>query len=220
MPSDRTRTFDDLRQHYKAVIMQQGRVILDRDFNALQEIVNGRIAADALDEIGPCGTPDNGFAISLPGSGPSASIPSSFSAPNPWDFLIASGTIYVGGQRVELEPPPPGVPSWSYFQQPDWIQPVPITPGSASYSAISSEFVYLHLLEHEVSAVEDPDLRDVALGGPDTTQRVRLVRRVKRITVSSTTCSGACRKPRRTGLPRAIPSTPGRCGCCRRSRSR
>ena len=102
MPSDRTRTSDDLSQRYKAVVMQQGRVILDRDFNALQEIVDGRIAADALDEIGPCGTPDNGFAISLPAPESPALVLWSYSAPNPWDFLIAPGTMYVGGQRVVL----------------------------------------------------------------------------------------------------------------------
>ena len=220
MPSDLTRPFDDASRQYKAVVMQQGRVILDRDFNALQEIVNRRAAADALDEIGPCGTPDNGFTISLPENGPSASFSSSFSAPEPWDFLIASGTIYVGGQRVELEPPPQGLSSWSYFHQPDWIEPDPVNLGSASFANILSEFVYLHLLEHEVSAVEGPDLLDVALGGPDTTQRVRLVRRVKRIPVSSTTCAAPCRTPPWTGRTRATGSTPEPCGYCLRHGSR
>ncbi len=99
--------------------------------------------------------------------------------------------MYVGGQRVELRPPPRGQPPWSYFNQPDWIEPDPVTIANASYSAPASEFVYLHLFEQEVSAVEDPDLKDVALGGPDTTQRVRLVRRIKRIPVESTTCASA-----------------------------
>ena len=35
MPSDRSRTSDDLSQNYKAVMTQQGRVIVDRDFTAL-----------------------------------------------------------------------------------------------------------------------------------------------------------------------------------------
>ncbi len=67
MPSDKTRTSDDIRQGYKGPLMQQGRVILDRDFNALQETLSAAIEADALDIIGPCGTPDDGFAISIPG---------------------------------------------------------------------------------------------------------------------------------------------------------
>ncbi len=123
MPSDRSRTSDDLRQHYQAVVTQQGRVILDRDFNALQEIVNGQIAADALDEIGPCGTPDDGFAISLPTGSASVSVSFSFSRPTLWDFLISPGTMYVGGRRVVLEAPSPTQGAWSYFNQPDWLTP-------------------------------------------------------------------------------------------------
>ena len=124
MPSDLTRSSrDDLRQRYRAVVMQQGRVTLDRDFNGLQEIVNGQITADALDMIGPCGTPDDGFAISLPETGPSLSFSSSFSTPPADDFLIAPGTMYVGGQRVVLLPPGPNQAPWSYFHQPDWIAP-------------------------------------------------------------------------------------------------
>src|SRR5262245_62835056 len=40
----------------------------------------------------------------------------------------------------------------------------------------------------EVSAVEDPALREVALGGPDTAARTRLIQRVQRIPVDSADC--------------------------------
>lgn len=192
MPSDRTRTSDDLRQRYKAVVMQQGRVILDRDFNALQEILDGRIAAEALDEIGPCGTPDDGFAISLPGSIASTPFSHSHSTPHLWDFLIAPGTMYVGGHRVVLPPAAANQPAWSYFHQPDWIDPPPMAgSGGDSRSVPPHEYVYLHVSEQEVGAVEDPDLLDVALGGPDTSQRVRLMWRVERIPVDADGCASA-----------------------------
>jgi hypothetical protein len=195
MPSDLTRpATGDLRQHYEAVVMQQGRVILDRDFNALQDIVNGRIAADALDEIGPCGTPvaDDGLAVSLPPGAASVSAPVSFSAPDPFDFLVKPGTIYVGGQRVVFEAPPAGQPPLSYFHQPDWPSPPdPFARGSASFSAPQRELVALHAFEQEVGAVEDPELLDVALGGPDTTQRVRLMRRIVRLGVTGADCAEA-----------------------------
>ena len=183
MPSDRSRGFDDLGQSFKAVVMQQGRVILDRDFNALQEIVNARTAADALDEIGPCGTPDNGFAISLPPANePASSSGWSFSRPNHEDFLISCGTMYVGGERVILRAPPSGgrgflldslgQPSWSYFNQPDWLTPDnPQAFSGPSKSGNVYEFVCLHVFEQEVGSIEDPDLLEVALGGPDTTQQ-------------------------------------------------
>src|SRR5262249_49794825 len=162
----------------------QGRVILDRDFNALQETLSGAIEADALDIIGACGTPDDGFAISIPeiSSPPDSNLwapPAPLHAPvgHPLDFFISPGTMYVGGQRAVFPGAGPGQQpfTYSYFAQPDWIQPDDPSGGSPVVSP-QVEFIYLHLFEQEVSAVEDFDLKDVALGGPDTTQRLRLMR--------------------------------------------
>ena len=186
MPSDRTRTSDDLRQRYKAVVMQQGRVILDRDFNALQEIVDGQIAANALDEIGPCGTPDDGFAISLPETGSPPRSPRAYSAPQPWDFADRSRHDVRRRPARRAAAPGPGQPPWSYFNQPDWIDPpAPAAVRAAHRDPVRDEYVYLHVYEQEVGAVEDSDLLDVALGGPDTTQRVRLMWRVHRMPVDA-----------------------------------
>jgi hypothetical protein len=46
--------------------------------------------------------------------------------------------------------------------------------------------VFLRVFEQEVSAVEDPDLLDVSLGGPDTSQRIRLMVQLHRIPLSAT----------------------------------
>ena len=194
MPSDISRTSDE--QRYDGVVMQQGRVILDRDVNALRQTIDRRIAHDALDIIGPCGTPDNGFAIG-PAPGFSSPVnpplwvpplpPASPIAAEPYDFSISAGTMYVGGQRAvfPVNVPGQGAVEYSYFDQPNWLSPLaPATPPN-------QEFIYLHLFENEVSAVEDPELKDVALGGPDTTQRLDLVKRVKRLDVGSTDCTGA-----------------------------
>jgi hypothetical protein len=196
MPSDRSRRTDDLRDGYKEVVLQQGRVILDRDFNALQGLTGDQIAADALDVVGPCGTPDNGFEISLPQLSPPG--PPLFSPPDglgppareDFDFLISPGTIYVGGERAFLPGRQAGhAITYSYYDQPDWIDP-PDPVGFESPPG-ARELVYLELEEQEVSAVEDPDLLEVALGGPDTTQRMKLMRRVKREAVTSADCAGA-----------------------------
>jgi len=187
MSTDKSRSASDRYYDYTGVVSQQGRVIVDRDFNALQDIIDGRVDADALDIIGPSGTPDDGFAISLV----EASPPSIFRSPpggHGFDFLLAPGTMYVGGQRVVFPPRPAGHPiTYSYFDQPDWINPTP--PAAFVFSAV--ELVYLHLWEQEVSAVEDPDLLDAALGGVDTTQRLRLLRRVRRRQVTSAECTAA-----------------------------
>jgi hypothetical protein len=194
MSSDKSRSPSDRYYDYTGVVSQQGRVIVDRDFNALQNIIDSRVEADALDIIGPCGTPDDGFAISLIETSPPSvlqSPPSVLQSPptgHSLDFLIAPGTMYVGGQRVVFPPRPAGHPiTYSYFDQPDWISPT--QPASFQFSA--TELVYLHLWELEVSAVEDPDLLDAALGGVDTTQRLRLLRRVRRRQVTSADCTAA-----------------------------
>jgi hypothetical protein len=194
MPSDRSRTTDLPRNGYTNPVAQQGRVILDRDFNAGQGLTAARIAADALDFVGPCGTPDDGFRISFPvGSPPLQPFWSPPVTPPPesppvspggaYDFLIAPGTMYVGGQRAIFYGEQEGaVITYSYFDQPDWPAPPQPTPG------VQHELIYLDLVEQEVSAVEDPDLLEVALGGPDTTQRLKLLRRVRRLSVSATDC--------------------------------
>src|ERR1035438_9766660 len=218
MPSDLTRTSDDLRQGYKPPVMQQGRVILDRDFNSLQATLSGAIESDALDFVGPCGTPDDGFDIKLPTATPPDPPlwvpPSSLSLPPPndLDFLISPGTMYVGGQRAIFPGVPAGQPAftYSYFDQPDWIHPTnPLAmEGGSPPGVLAQEYVYLRLFEQEVSAVEDPDLKDVALGGADTTQRRRLMRRVERMRVQTTTCDSALAQATDTWLQQGFQVDP------------
>jgi hypothetical protein len=197
MPGDRSRRTDGLRDSYTGVVAQQGRVTLDRDFNAEHGYLAGRIEAEACDVIGPCGTPDNGFEIGIlqtsPPSPPFWSPPAPLSPPieHLGDFLIGPGTMYVGGQRAVLEARPAGHPvTYSYFDQPDLIA----REAGSVVEVIRNrgrELVFLALTEQEVGAVEDPDLLEVALGGPDTTQRLRLLRQVRRETVQGPDCTTA-----------------------------
>ena len=191
MPSDRSRPSDHAADAYTGVVMQQGRVVLDRDFNTLREVIDRRDAEVTRDVVGPCGTPDDGFAIAprrrvIPlllrrgiGSPPLSPPGEDF------DVAIGGGTMYVGGIRVEWPRTVNNAPaSYSYFAQPDWLEPRPAP-------APATEIVWLQLDEHEVSATEDPDLLDAALGGPDTTQRLRILRTVRRAAVGATTCQPA-----------------------------
>jgi hypothetical protein len=174
MGSDRARNSYDRRQQYRSVVMQQGRVQLEADWNEAQFIASEEIRDEALDFVGPSGTPDNGYAITFP---------STFSA---YDFQVGAGIMYVGGVRLWAAKP------IEYGQQSDWLDtaidpewvPVPtINPGN--------EYIYLMVREQEVSAVEDSDLKDVALGGPDTAQRTRLIQHVERMATQATDCAGA-----------------------------
>lgn len=195
MPADRSRRTDGLRDAYVGVVAQQGRVTLDRDFNAEHGYLAGRLEAQTIDVIGPSGTPGEGFKTSLPGTGTPTlcTPPEPLTLPSPepeYDFLISPGTMYLGGQRAVL----PGVQNsraitYSFFDQPDRAHP-PFGPDAVGpNNPPKQELVYLALSEQEVSAVEDPDLLEVALGGPDTTQRLRLMRRVSRRAVTTADCT-------------------------------
>jgi hypothetical protein len=178
MGSDRARVSYDPKQQYRSVVMQQGRVTLEADWNEASQIATEALRRETLDFVGPCGTPDNGYEILL-----------NSSSSNPYDFTIQPGTMYVGGMRVHL------LEAVDYSNQPDWQDTGPADPYWVSASSlpgsppVTDECVYLYLREQEVSAAEDYDLKDVALGGPDTAQRTRLIQRFVRVPCDGTTCA-------------------------------
>jgi hypothetical protein len=183
MGSDRARISYNPGQLYRSVVMQQGRVTLEADWNEAQTIAGEQLRRETLDIVGPAGTwrNDNGYAISL--------IPASGGNPPSYDFTIASGSMYVGGERAYLpatinySAQPEG--DWMDFaQDPDWVALYTSNPGF-------NEYVYLLLREQEVSAVEDSDLKDIALGGPDTAQRTRLIQHIVRHKTTGTDCPSA-----------------------------
>jgi hypothetical protein len=192
MPSDRSRPPDPASDAYTGVAYQQGRVTFDRDYNTLREIIDRRDETTTRDLVGPCGTPDNGFAVTrplrlLPRLATELMVirPPVILSPaaESYNLMIRSGTMFLGGVRVEWPGEPGGgAAEYSYYDQPDWLSPDPP-------AAPQTEIVYLLADEHEVSATEDPNLYDVALGGPDTTQRLRLQRTVHRQAVSAASCT-------------------------------
>jgi hypothetical protein len=163
MGSDRSRRSYDKTRAYRSVVPQQGRVMLEADLNEAQEIAGEEVRREVLDVVGPSGTPDNGYKVSFPPGAPSKA-----------DFDVGPGTMYVGGLRVEQ-----ANPALRYLSQPEWLDQPALVSGALSLH----ELVYLALSEQEVGAVEDHALREVALGGPDTAQRTRLVQHVERINV-------------------------------------
>lgn len=165
MPTDRSRPSDDRRQSYRGVRFQQGRVIVERDLNAAEELAADQLRDVTLDVVGPVGSPDEGFKITPATKG------------KDFDFTIEAGTYYLGGVRVSL------AETTTYFNQPDWITPDWLTSKDekALIGKSWNEFVFLHVQEVEVSAREDPDLADVGLGGPDTAGRLRQLVHIERL---------------------------------------
>jgi hypothetical protein len=160
MATDIARLSFDPARHYTGVVAQQGRVTLEAEQNEQRVIDAEERRLELIDIIGPAGTPDNGYVIS-PAAGS--------------DFTIGAGTMYAGGLRVTLDHPIPysNQPDWlDHTDDPDWIAP--------SGKLGPYEHVVLVIQERDVTAVEDPALREAALGGPDGSARTILLQHVER----------------------------------------
>ena len=162
MRGDFSRLTFNPRKRYTRVWMQQGRVLLDADWNEQADIQAYYLRALVVDLIGAYGGPrDNcGFAISVH----DGEKRSGQSKPGAGDFFIGRGRYYVGGLLCENER------SCLFSAQPN-ASPALLTAGSY--------LVYLDVWERQITFLEEPAMREVALGGPDTTTRSQLVWLVK-----------------------------------------
>jgi Family of unknown function (DUF6519)/IPT/TIG domain len=185
MAGDRSRVSYDPGRKWRGLVAQQGRVTLDADWNEAATIGEERDRLMTLDAVGPFGTPDAGYGVTATGTaGPPAPVPK-----RPGELTIGPGTLYLGGERLDLDAPV------TYSTQPDWLDystdKLWLPPKVPDAAGTSYELVYLLASEQEVSATEDPALADVALGGPDTMQRRRILQRFVRQPSPSGTCAGA-----------------------------
>lgn len=192
MGSDRARISYDPSRQWRGLVAQQGRVTIEADWNEAAAIGAADDRAVTLDVVGPVGTPDAGYHVTA-NSQQTASPPSG----SPVGLIeIGHGTLYLGGERLALDNDlylPSGTEA-----QPDWLDTetgtlwiAPDAPPSSPPTGTTNELVYLLAIEQEVGAVEDPALADVALGGPDTTARLRVLQRVVRRLTHEDTCTDA-----------------------------
>jgi hypothetical protein len=238
MKADLTRrTFNPLK-HFTRVLMQQGRVQLDADWNEQTAVLLHNLRTLAADLIGPHGGPDGDFAVPP-------------TQPFPYDFVIGAGHYYVDGILCEADSewipitvpeagasnkvkilywPQDGLASWknqyvevelsggaslvqvkitdldpanrtltldpavstparvrhlnTYMKQPDY--PVPV---KEEIEKNTQYLVYLDVWERLVTYVEDDSIREVALNGPDTAARSKVVWQVKIIAAPQAGCN-------------------------------
>jgi hypothetical protein len=182
MASDRARVSYDPSRSWRGVIAQQGRVTVEADWNEAAMIGEERDRHVALDVVGPVGSPDRGYAVTA------APPRGERSGSAPGDLTIGPGTLYLGGERLDL------TERVRYSAQPDWLDhstdPMWQAPLARRDADSRHELVYLLAAEQEVSAVEDPALADVALGGPDTMQRRRILQHFVRCPAGSASREG------------------------------
>jgi len=161
---DLSRLATDPRKHYAGVRMQQGRVLTDDDFNEAAAIDAEELRRTRLHAIGVYGSPDAGF------------LPADFGVANgTLDFAISAGNLYLGGLRLEMTTPD------RFVLQKDWLEFDAAVDGAAppAEGQTRTDLVWIEAWQQPVTAVEDAELFEVALGGPDTTTRWRTMRRVR-----------------------------------------
>ena len=280
-------------RHYSNVLMQQGRVQLDSDWNEFQAIYDHQVQATCRDTIGKCGVPADGggFGIGVTLDGKDLTISAgrgyvdgilceidlgtpvqatisgqtNVAGPTPLlgrvippqinqiivDKLKVDGRDFKQGQYIELSatgvpssviPPvtfqissvtqssntltlsatilPPLVSAHSlevrrvpsYLLQEDYFPDPTITPDQGSYY-----FVYLDAWKRHITALEDPHIKEVALGGADTTTRIKTLCQVKlqkwnpqTQTVTAPNCSDFPLIPFSTGMMNARTAPPSK----------
>src|ERR1700754_3358193 len=177
MNGDFSRTTFRPEMHYSGVLMQQGRVLLDSDWNEQVALFNYYFQTLARDLIGPYGGPrlNAGFKVLKQGD---KEIPEELKGTAlTHNFWIGPGHYYVDGllcqnDGLKLYAPPD---AGAGISQSDWIP--------EEWDGDGPYLVYLDVWQRHVTALEDQAIREVALGpqGPDTTTRVKTVWQVKTI---------------------------------------
>jgi hypothetical protein len=169
MKGDFSRDTFDRRHRFARVLLQQGRVLLDADWNEQTSILLHYIRSLARDLIGPHGGPDDdGFRIGCTDADGDVLN---------CDFSIGRGRYYVDGILVETDGPDAcahdvGLPQLRYLTQPDYPDPPEIHHGERC-------LVYLDVWERHLTHLDVDHIREVALGGPDTATRSQVVWQVK-----------------------------------------
>lgn len=181
MHADLSRTTFAAQASYRSVLLQQGRVMLDADFNEQAAITAHHDEARTRDIVGAVGgpLPDD---PAQPGPFALRTAAGAVPASTPWASLVVTpGHYYVDGALVESFPPVVGT-GWPLDDQP-FARPLadPPTPGLGEPPAAAGDRfgLYLEVTEHDVTGDEQPRLLESALGGPDTTVRAQTAWQVK-----------------------------------------
>ena len=154
-------------KHFSRVLMQQGRVQLDADWNEQASIILHQLRSLACDlgseHWGPA--EGAGFEIQLSGEN---------------DLSIGAGHYYVKGILCEVEAKDDTQPLL-YSNQPDY--PIPedqqLEDLIEELSPQQPLLVYLDVWERHIVPINDDSIREIALGGPDTATRAQVVWQVK-----------------------------------------
>jgi hypothetical protein len=197
MSADVSRVrFDPLRD-FAGVVLQQGRLLLDGDFNEYVALLDRRLRAETCDltSFGP--DSDEAGTAWVPRQTPDAFRVTAAGGA----LTIGRGRMYVDGLLAENHGRPPlafdpllseqtGTADPAYDQQPYWPTPEKMAGQNALPSG-GPHLAYLDVWQREVTHVEAPDLVEVAVG-VDTTARVQTAWQVRLLqNTGNATCESA-----------------------------
>lgn len=167
MKGDFARFTFDPTLHYSQVLQQQGRVLLEADWNEQGRIQLHLLRTLIHDLVGPCWAAGTGFTITgstTNSDGTSKSLPLT-------DWQLKSGHFYVDGILCVNEA------DCTLAKQPN--APTPdygVSDGSSGFENPPANFaLWLDVWERHLCAVEAPAIADVALDGVDTASRAQVV---------------------------------------------
>ncbi len=165
-------TFDPMK-HFSRVLMQQGRVQLDADWNEQVSILLHYMRQLGADLMGPHGAPHPDDKTDRP-----LDKPENFKIEQSTDdltnFSIAIGRYYVNGICCENER------AVKFTDQPNYPFTDQEKKNFFGESVLPTNYlVYLDVWERHLTYVEDDYMREKALGGTDTATRVKVVWQVK-----------------------------------------
>jgi hypothetical protein len=162
MKGDFTRFTFRPEKHYSSVRMQQGRLQLDADWNEQVDIQNYLRETQSRDMLGAYGAPKSDNAANNSFENFQIQLKDDDD-----DLEIAPGRIYVDGILCELEE------KTTYKQQPNY-------PKITEIEKETTYLAYLDVWERHITAIDDPEIREVALTSvPDTTTRTKTIWQVK-----------------------------------------
>jgi hypothetical protein len=180
MKGDFSRSTFHREKHYSKVNYQQGRVLVDADHNEQIDIIHHYERTALKDVIG-----QSGFPKGLPSG---FEIKSQNTSQNPYIYHIGKGRFYVDGILVENEsnvaadkqPDLPSFKNGTNLAVPD--------PEATDNKHGIYFLIYLDVWERHITYLDDPPIKESALGGPDTATRNKIVWQVKSKLIDTPTC--------------------------------
>ena len=168
---DFTRHSFDPQKHFLRVLMQQGRVQVDADWNEQVAILLHYLQTLAEDLIGSHGTPvgRSGFKITF-------HTEDDVKNDTIINFQIGTGHYYVNGilcQNHKIDENGDELPI-KYCKQPHY----PLHPDQEKLPDLPF-LVFLDVWERHITYIQDEEIREVALGGADTATRSQVIWQVK-----------------------------------------